>query len=247
MLVLNLDLPHHAQESSMSIDHWEKFLSTESITFPLDGDKKSSTEVPSPWETFTNAAVLSQLAYEPNPVEAFENHRDRYKTNLVLVKVINPQSLVEQRIVMGIAQQSGTNVLTIYFAIRGFDNIVRFITKFTSQPSLDDLDLHVHRGFYEEAKSIPDEIICAYLKHYPCVITGHSLGGAISTLVGIRILRNSHCSNYINVWENTPKESSSENNLTGEGFLKLSGSSRIFFSIPMHNVTKLPCSCPLKN
>ncbi|RUP44595.1 hypothetical protein BC936DRAFT_149240 [Jimgerdemannia flammicorona] len=185
------------KKSSMST--WHTILPTNHINF-------AAAESTYSLEVFTNAAMMSRLAYEDNPIETFEKQRVRCATSLVVVKVIEPQpvhdgktSEVRQRMLMGIARRVGAEEPTIYFAFRGTDNCLANCS--IIETFAGNLGAHVHKGFYDQAKTVPVDIIYLCLEKYPCVITGHSLGGAISTLIGLDTQLTLSAFRFINAWE----------------------------------------------
>ncbi|RUP47276.1 hypothetical protein BC936DRAFT_145916 [Jimgerdemannia flammicorona] len=159
-------------------------------------------------EVFTNAAILSRLAYEDNPIETFEKQRGRCAMSLVVVKVVESQPVydgtkmeVRQHMLMGIARRVGAEEPTIYFTFRGTDNIFEGMADCTINTFAGNLSAHIHKDFFDQAKTVPVDIIRMCLKNFPCVITGHSLGGAVSTMIGLDTLLGLSAFRFVNVWE----------------------------------------------
>ncbi|KAL4435114.1 hypothetical protein ABPG74_003607 [Tetrahymena malaccensis] len=85
----------------------------------------------------------------------------------------------------------------IVIAIRGTDNLNNWITNLKAFPVdfPSCVECQIHMGFRDHAQSVQEDInLCvkSILKQYinaKIVITGHSLGGAIATLVSIEVLK----------------------------------------------------------
>ncbi|KAI7731588.1 hypothetical protein M8C21_015190 [Ambrosia artemisiifolia] len=85
---------------------------------------------------------------------------------------------------------------TRYFVIQGSESLASWQANLLFEPiQFEELDVIVHRGIYEAAKGIYDQMlpeIRQHLQHYgdkaKFRFTGHSLGGSLSLLVNLMLL-----------------------------------------------------------
>lgn len=97
---------------------------------------------------------------------------------------------------------------TIYVVFRGSNSIRNWIEDFeftkVEYLSFPDCDCAVHRGFYQTALNIKDDVFAAiqYLQkkheHYTIIITGHSYGASIAQFIAMELLTNGIVSTVYN-------------------------------------------------
>ncbi|KAM0954444.1 putative fungal lipase-like domain, alpha/Beta hydrolase, phospholipase A1 PLIP1/2/3 [Dioscorea sansibarensis] len=85
---------------------------------------------------------------------------------------------------------------TRYFVIQGSESLSSWVTNLLFEPiQFEGLDVHVHRGIYEAAKGIYEQMLPEVRAHLKSRgksatfrFTGHSLGGSLSLLINLMLL-----------------------------------------------------------
>ena len=86
---------------------------------------------------------------------------------------------------------------TVYVVIRGSSSIMNWLDDFevslVDYNTYPDCECHVHRGFYHSAMEIHNktiDIVRVLRKEYPkVVVTGHSYGASVGTLLAMELIR----------------------------------------------------------
>lgn len=88
-----------------------------------------------------------------------------------------------------VVENNGSSIVII----RGTDNARNVLTDLEAIPEYDtELSLTVHRGFWNAALVIKNDLLANYILPKNIVFTGHSMGGAIAQLLGLWFQNKGH-------------------------------------------------------
>ena len=122
----------------------------------------------------------------------YKEHPGNYLKNQIhhhtIRQICDITKYCQQKIIFAVGEVEKKNVL--YVTFRGSHSWNDFVTDF----DMKEVDAgKVHAGFLKRSKTVPIEYIikCAEVKSCQSIVPcGHSLGGAISAIVGLDLMKN---------------------------------------------------------
>jgi len=133
-----------------------------------------------------NAAALSASIYKEHPETYLQNQSQCH----TIRKICDITKYSQQKIMFAVGEVEKKNVL--YVTFRGSHSWDDFLADFDMK--LEEVNAgKVHAGFLKRSKTVPIEYImeCAEAKNCQSIVTcGHSLGGAVSAIVGLDLMKN---------------------------------------------------------
>ena len=160
-----------------------QFSANQCYTWKIQGKSRPEDEV------VQNALYLSEGVYDPDPYQFVNDHRDE----MTISEVIDVENLQmngqKQACIFANSQLSST----LYIALRGSQSSEDWKTNLDFKMIEDDRFLgKFHCGFLQRSTFVNPEDILNMTKKYNCqriVTCGHSLGGAVSSLLHLRLAK----------------------------------------------------------
>ena len=144
-------------------------------------------KIPNQKQNSLNAAVLSEAIYEDNPTEYLQKTRQPH----TIGKVCGISKHSDQKVMLAVAEVKRTK--TLYVVYRGTTNADDVKADLSIEPAKKKgIEGSFHKGFSSRSEVIPVKYIlqCANQNQCTTVVTcGHSLGGAVSSIVAIDLMR----------------------------------------------------------
>lgn len=201
----------------MLIEPWKELFPMDEVLFETEFKRTLSDEhegpTAAPLQVFINAAALSRLVYEEDPVTVFNNERKTNGTTFLFIKVVKPQTTIEntsirRQILIGFAKSTAETTPIVYIAFCGANNL----NDIFSSIYMPDAPPNVHIR-NNHVTDMPEDIVRHFLTAYPCVLTGHSFGGTIASQLALEFMIN-YIGTSGNVWE--PVASTAHVRLSGK-------------------------------
>ena len=144
-------------------------------------------KIPNQKQNSLNAAVLSEAIYEDNPTEYLQKTRQPH----TIAKVCGISKHSDQKVMLAVVEVKRTK--TLYVVYRGTTNAADVKADLSIEHAKKKgMEGTFHKGFSSRSEVIPVKYIlqCANQNQCTTVVTcGHSLGGAVSSIVAIDLMR----------------------------------------------------------
>jgi hypothetical protein len=150
---------------------------------------KSQVLIPNQKIHRQNAVVLSKAIYAEHPIDMLKDQ----STSHTIGTVCDITKYSPQKVILAVGEVDNTNVL--YVAYRGTDSRGDFMADINIRLKEKDNmpGAKFHAGFEERSNTVPVEYIlmCAEKEDCQTIVTcGHSLGGAVSSIIALDLMKN---------------------------------------------------------